>query len=104
MVELGFDAAHGGGEAVVAVVAIGVASFRFAATSQAPIGGAVLLCCQVIALPVPRAVGVGPGLVGGGGVGVVGEGEFVLGQVRGRGLAGAVVTERGRGVIGGQAF
>jgi hypothetical protein len=37
-------------------------------------------------------------------VGFVREGEFVLGKIRGRGLAGAIVAERGRWVIGGQAF
>jgi len=66
MVELGFDAAHGWGEAVVAVVAIGVASLHVAAMPQAPIGGTVLLWCQVIALPVPGAIRVDPSLVGGG--------------------------------------
>jgi hypothetical protein len=43
MIELGFDEVHGRGEAVVAVVAFGVASFRFAATGEATIGSAVLL-------------------------------------------------------------
>src|SRR5262249_3258332 len=66
MVELGFDTAHGGGEAVVAVVAIGVASFRFAATGQAPIGGAILLWSPLVALPSPRPVPVAPCLVRGG--------------------------------------
>jgi hypothetical protein len=66
MLELGFDAAHGWGKAMVAVVAFGVASFRFAAAGETSIGSAVLLWCEVIALPVPGAVRVGPGLVGGG--------------------------------------
>jgi hypothetical protein len=43
LVELGFDTAHGWGEAVVTVVAFGVASFRFAATGKVSIGSVVLL-------------------------------------------------------------
>jgi hypothetical protein len=35
---------------------------------------------------------------------VVGEGEFVVGWVYGRSLAGAVVAERGGGVVDGQAL
>jgi hypothetical protein len=110
MVELGFDATHGWGKSLVAVVAFGVASFRFAATGQAPVSGAVLLWCQVGSLPVPGAVSGYAGLVGYGRVwvggigGFVGEGEFVLGQVRGRRLAGAVVTVTRRGMPDGQAF
>jgi hypothetical protein len=64
MLELSFDATHGWGEAMIAVVAFGVASFRFAAVGETSIGGAVLLWYEVRAFPVPGAVRVGPGLVG----------------------------------------
>src|SRR6516162_1547999 len=40
VVELGFDAANGWGEAVVAVVAFGVASFSLAAAGETSIGSA----------------------------------------------------------------
>src|SRR5215471_8616276 len=66
VVELGFDTMHGWGEPMVTVVAFGVASFRFAAMGKASIRCAVLLWCEVIALPVPGAVRVRSGLVGGG--------------------------------------
>ena len=66
MLKFGFDAAHGWGEAVVAVVAFGVASFRFAAMGKALIRRVVLLWCEVAAPTVPGAIRVGPGLVSAG--------------------------------------
>jgi hypothetical protein len=61
--ELGLDSAHGGCEAVVAIVAISVATFGVVAFGKTQIGGAGLFPCQMAVLPSPRAVGPDASLV-----------------------------------------
>ena len=57
MVELGFDPAQGGGEAVVVVATVGVTAFGLAAGSQLLVGDLVVGARQTQALPGPAAVG-----------------------------------------------
>jgi len=80
---------------MLAIVAFGVASFHVAEVGKAKISSARRLSREVTAFAVPTSVRGCVRLVVSEGIGFVGEGEFVLGEVRGRWLAGAVVAIRG---------
>src|SRR5262249_26397316 len=105
MLKLSFYATHSRREALIAVVAACISPLLISVSGDCLVGYQRTLGIELLASPLPGAVRVGSCLIGwrqarvDGGVGLVWEGKFVLGQIQGRGLAGAVVAVGRRGVL-----
>jgi hypothetical protein len=79
---------------MLAVVTFGIASFHVAETGKAKVSGARRFRCEMTAFVVPSGARGCVRPVVREGIGLFGKWEFVLGEVQGRWLAGAIVAVR----------